>query len=360
MMAMPVEIASSPYGNLSDGRPVHQFVLTNSRGVRVTLLDYGATLASVAFSDRDGKIVDVTHGYDDLAGWLDNKSYFGANVGRFANRIAMGKFSLDGKTYQLATNNAPAGIPCHLHGGDSGFDKKLWKGHPLKKDAAAGVEFHYVSPDGEEGYPGTLSAKITYWLTEQNGLRIEFRATTDQATIVNLTNHVYWNLTGNPKTQITGHEVRIEADGVLQVDKGLIPTGTIQPVKDTPFDFTRSEQIGRRIEAEDALLTAGNGYDHCWVLRGQSGLRPAAHVHEPSTGRVLELFTDQPGLQLYTGNFLDGTTKGKSGVPYQFRTAFCLEPQNFPDSPNHADFPSAVLRPGEVYSHVMEYRLSAR
>ncbi len=357
---MPVEITPSPYGNLSDGRTVHQFVLTNSRGVRVTLLDYGATLASVAFPDRAGKVVDVTHGYDDLAGWLSNKSYFGANVGRFANRIAAGKFSLDGKTYTLATNNAPAGIPCHLHGGVSGFDKKLWQGHPVKKDAAAGVEFHYLSPDGEEGYPGKLSAKITYWLTEQNGLRIEFYATTDQATIVNLTNHVYWNLTGNPTAPITGHEIRIDADGVLQVNQGLIPTGATQSVKDTPFDFTRSEQIGRRIDADDTLLKAGNGYDHCWVLRGPSGLSSAAHVHEPSTGRTLELFTDQPGLQLYTGNFLDGAAKGKSGVPYQFRTAFCLEPQKFPDSPNHNGFPSAILRPGEIYSHVMEYRFSAQ
>ncbi|HEY4246264.1 MAG TPA: aldose epimerase family protein [Lacunisphaera sp.] len=357
---MPVEITTSPYGTLPDRRKVHQFVLTNSHGVRVALLDYGATLASVAFPDRDGKVVDVTHGYDDLAGWLGNKSYFGANVGRFANRIAGGKFSLDGKTYTLAANNAPAGIPCHLHGGDSGFDKKLWKGKPVKKDAAAGVEFHYISPDGEEGYPGALSVKITCWLTEQSVLRIEFHATTDQATIVNLTNHVYWNLTGDPEKQITGHEIRLEADEVLQVDKGLIPTGATQPVEGTPFDFTRSEQIGRRIEADNALLKAGNGYDHCWVLRGQSGLRIAAHVHEPSTGRTLELFTDQPGLQLYSGNFLDGTAKGKSGVPYQFRTAFCLEPQRFPDTPNHASFPSAVLRPGEVYSHVMEYRLSAR
>jgi aldose 1-epimerase len=357
---MPVEITTSPYGTLSDGRTVHQFILTNSHGVRVALLDYGATLASVAFPDRAGKVVDVTHGYDDLVGWLGNKSYFGANVGRFANRIAAGKFSLDGKTHTLATNDAPAGIPCHLHGGNSGFDKKLWQGRPLKNSGAAGVEFLYLSPDGEEGYPGNLSTKITCWLTEQNCLRIEFHATTDQATIVNLTNHAYWNLSGNPNERITGHEVRLEADGVLEVDKGLIPTGAILPVKDTPFDFTHNEQIGRRIEADNALLKVGNGYDHCWVLRERPGLRLAAHVHEPGTGRTLELFTDQPGLQLYTGNFLDGNARGKAGVAYQFRTAFCVEPQKFPDSPNHASFPSAVLRPGGAYSHVMEYRFSAR
>ena len=355
---MSVALTSSDYGALPDGRAVKQHILSNISGVRVTLLDYGAILASVELPDRNGKITGVTHGYDDLTGWLGNRSYFGANVGRYANRIAAGKFSLNGKSYQLATNNTPGGIPCHLHGGTAGFDKRLWSSRPTQKTEATGVEFSYLSPDGEEGYPGNLSVKITYWLTENNELTIEYRATTDQATIVNLTNHVYWNLTGDPGIQITGHKVQLEADALLPVNAGLIPTGARLAVKGTPFDFTQSQEIGSRIGADDALLKVGNGYDHCWILREQAGLRLAARVHEPKFGRKLELFTDQPGLQLYTGNFLDGTAKGKGGVIYPFRTAFCLEPQKFPDAPNQPQFPSATLKPGETYSHTLMYRFS--
>ena len=355
---MPAAITSSHYGSLPDGRAVQQYVLTNARGVRVALLDYGATLASVEIPDRHGKPGEVTHGHDDLTGWVDNKSYFGATVGRFANRIAGGKFTLDGKSHQLAANNTPGGIPCHLHGGVSGFDRKLWSARSVQNPGANGVEFSYVSPDGEEGYPGTLSVKITYWLTEKNELRLEFRATTDQPTIVNLTNHTYWNLSGDPHHPITGHSVQLESDAVLEINAGMIPTGSRLPVKGTTFDFTQPTPIGRQIGTADSQLKIGNGYDHCWILRG-SGLRLAARVHEPTTGRTLELFTDQPGLQLYTGNFLDGTANGRAGATYPFRTAFCLEPQRFPDAPNQPEFPSATLRPGEVYEHTLVYRFSA-
>lgn len=356
---MPASPFSSNYGTLPDGRAVKQYTLATDHGVRVVLLDYGATLASVEIPDRNGRVTDVTHGYDDLAGWLGNTSYFGANVGRFANRIASGKFTLDGKSHELATNNTPGGLPCHLHGGNSGFDKKLWSGRIVDKPGARGVEFSYLSPDGEENYPGNLAVGVTYWLTDRNELEINYRATTDQTTIVNLTNHAYWNLTGDPHQPITGHEVQLEADSVLAVNAGLIPTGALLPVAGTPFDFTQSHKIGDRIGENNALLKVGNGYDHCWVLREAKGLRLAARVYEPQSGRRLELFTDQPGLQLYTGNFLDGTSKGKGGAAYQFRTAFCLEPQKFPDSPNQPGFPSATLRPGEVYEHSLVYRFSA-
>lgn len=355
---MPVSLHTSPYGSLPDGRTVKVHHLSNANHISVTLLDYGATLAAVKIPDRAGRVADVTHGFDDLTGWLGNKFYFGANVGRFANRIGGGKFSLDGKTYQLATNNTPGGIPCHLHGGTAGFDKRLWDSRPVQDVNRAGVEFTYLSPDGEEGYPGNLSTTVTYWLSEKDELSIEFRATTDQATIINLTNHVYWNLTGDSSREITGHQVQLDADAILPVSAGLIPLGTKAPVKGTPFDFTQPHAIGERIHADDALLKIANGYDHCWVLRGEKNLRLAARVVEPQSGRKLELFTDQPGLQFYTGNFLNGTARGKGGANYPFRTAFCLEPQNFPDSPNHPEFPSAVLRPGERYSHTLSYRFS--
>lgn len=356
---MAVSSSSSPYGTLPDGRAVKQYTLANDRGVRATFLDYGATLATVEIPDRNGRVADVTHGYDALAGWLGNTSYFGATVGRYANRIAAGKFTLDGKRHTLATNNSPGGMPCHLHGGVSGFDRKLWSGRPVDKPGARGVEFSYLSLDGEENYPGNLSVVITCWLTDSGDLEIHYHATTDQTTIVNLTNHAYWNLTGDPRQPIAGHGLQLEADAVLAVDAGLIPTGKLLAVAGTPFDFTRPRRIGDRIGEDHPLLRLGGGYDHCWVLRQAQGLRLAARVHEPQSGRSLELLTDQPGVQLYTGNFLDGAVKGKGGVPYGFRTAFCLEPQKFPDAPNHPGFPPATLRPGETYEHTLIYRFPA-
>lgn len=355
---MSVQISTSEYGALPDGRSVKRFILTNARGVRVTLLEYGAMLAAVELPDRTGRIVDVTHGYDDLAGWLTNSSYFGATVGRFANRIAAGKFSLEGKTYTLATNNTPNGIPCHLHGGRVGFNQRFWSGNVTQQSGVEGVAFSYLSVDGEEGYPGNLAVTVFYGLTDENELTIEFRATTDRTTIINLTNHAYWNLSGDPLQPILGHKVQLEADTMLPVNAGLIPTGERLAVAGTPLDFIQPETVGRRINAANEQLKLANGYDHCWVLRSGSGLRRAARVSEPISGRVLELFTDQPGLQFYSGNFLDGTAKGKGGVAYPFRTAFCLEPQRFPDAPNQPSFPSPVLRPGEQYRHTMAYRFS--
>ncbi|WP_438481315.1 aldose epimerase family protein [Oleiharenicola lentus] len=350
----------SDYGVLPDARAVKQYVLTGRTGVRVTLLDYGATVASVELPDRAGKCAEVTHGYDDLAGWMADTNYFGATIGRFGNRIADGKFSLEGKTYPLAKNNMPAGQPCHLHGGKEGFNKKLWSGRAIEKPGASGVEFSYVSPDGEEGYPGALSVRTTYWLSDANELTIEYRATTDRTTIINLTNHTYWNLTGDPRKPITRHEVQLNADAMLPVTPGLIPTGARKPVAGTPFDFTKPTSVGARIDADDEQLNFGNGYDHCWVLRGEATLRSVVRVEDPKSGRVLELLSDQAGLQLYTGNFLDGKSKGRHGHAYEFRTAFCLEPQRFPDAPNQPQFPSAVLHAGEVYTHTMVYRFATR
>jgi len=353
-----ISATATDYGKMPDGRTVKHYTLTNAHGLRVTLLDYGATLASVETPDRHGVLADITLGYDDFAGWLGDPSHFGVSVGRFANRIADGKFTLDGKTYSLAKNNSPGGIPCHLHGGLVGFDKVLWTGRTQQRKDATGVEFTYISRDGEEGYPGTLTTKVTYWLSENDELAIEYHATTDRTTILNLTNHAYWNLSGDARQPITGHRLELDADAMLPVNAGLIPTGERRPVKGTPFDFTTQQEISARLGESDEQLKYGNGYDHCWIIRGESGLRRAARVHEPKSGRVLELYTDHPGVQFYSGNFLKGVSKGKGGVVYQFRTGFCLEPENFPDAPNQPSFPSAVLKPGEIYRRTILWRFS--
>lgn len=346
------------YGTMPDGRPVHSYELVNASGVRAVVLEYGATLQSVETPDRTGRIADITLGYDTLAGWLGNKSYFGATVGRYANRIAGGRFVLDGKEYSLATNNSPGGIPCHLHGGNVGFDKRLWSGRVVKRNGTWTVELKLRSPAGEEGYPGSLDAQVAYWLTEKDELHIEFTATSDAATPVNLTNHTYWNLSANPTTPILDHELTLKARRILPVNKGLIPLGSAIPVKGTPFDFTRPKKIGRDIAAKNEQLELGNGYDHCWAVDG-TGLRQAARVHDPVSGRTLTLSTDQPGIQFYTGNFLDGSVAGKKGSHYAFRTGFCLEPGKYPDSPNHPEFPTAILRPGKTYRHTIVLKFSA-
>ncbi len=346
------------YGALPDGRKAELYTLTNADGLKATLTNYGAILVSMEVPDRDGKLADVTHGYDTLKGWLSNTSYFGSTVGRYGNRIAKGQFTLDGKTYTLAKNNNGENA---LHGGIKGFDKVLWDAKPVKQAGAVGVEFNYISRDGEEGYPGNLKNTVTYWLTDKNELRIEFKATTDKPTIINLCHHSYWNLTGDPKNTILDHELMLAADRFLPVDKGLIPTGERRPVEGTPFDFTKLTKIGARINAEDEQLKLGNGYDHCWVLRSQAGnVALAATLYDPSSGRAMDLSTDQPGVQFYCGNFLDGSVAGKGGTKYAFRTALCLETQRFPDSPNKPDFPSAVLRPGETYRHTMVHRFYTR
>lgn len=351
MHASDLETAS--YGKLPDGREVKIFTMTNSKGMSAKVTEYGAILVGVIVPDAKGNKADVTLGYDDLAGWLGSKNYFGATVGRFGNRIADGKFTLDGKTYQLAKNNAPGGVPCHLHGGVKGFDKVLWSGKPVHKSGARGVQLTYVSKDGEEGYPGTLTTHVTYWLSDNNELTWEVDATTDKPTIVNLAHHSYWNLTGDPTKTILDHELQLNADSYLPTDKGLIPTGKIDPVNGTPMDFTKPTKVGAHVNDDFEALKFGGGYDHCWVLRKGTGLRTAAILKDPSSGRTMEVLTDQPGIQFYSGNFLDGSDVGKKGVKYQFRTGLCLETEGFPDAPNKPEFPSTVLRPGQTYRHTL-------
>ncbi len=357
--AAETRIPVSEFGKLPDGSPAMLYTLTNSNGLRATLTDFGAAVVSLEVPDRDGKLADVTLGFDNPADYDSDKNpYFGATVGRFGNRIAHGKFTLDGKDYQLATNNEPGGIPCHLHGGDRGFNRVLWTGEPDEANNA--VTFTYVSKDGEEGYPGTLTAKVTYTLTEDDELKWEAEATTDAPTIVNLVQHNYWNLSGDPTTSINDHLLTLDADHYLPTNAGLIPTGERAPVEGTPMDFTEPTSIGERVEADFEALKLGGGYDHCWVLTPGEGLRRAARLEDPETGRVMELFTDQPAIQFYGGNFLDGTLAGKDGVKHAHRTALCLETETFPDAPNHPDFPSAVLRPGETYRHVMVNKFTTR
>jgi aldose 1-epimerase len=301
--------------------------------------------------DRTGRLGDVTLGFDNLQSYLDGHPYFGATVGRYANRIAQGRFTLDGRTYVLATNDGPN----HLHGGVRGFDKVIWRAEVLAGTGAA-VRFTYTSPDGEEGYPGTLTAAVTYTLTEDNELRLDYLATTSQATVVNLTNHAYWNLAGTGN--ILDHVLQIAADRYTPVDDTLIPTGAIDPVRGTPMDFTRPLPIGSRIRQ---LTNEPQGYDHNYVLDSRGGdLALAARVEEPTTGRVLEIHTTEPGIQFYSGNFLDGTLTGKGGVVYQQYDGFCLETQHFPDSPNRPNFPSVILRPGQIYTQTTIHKFSTR
>lgn len=332
------------------------FTLRNAKGAEARITNYGGIVVSLTVPDRNGNMGDVVLGYDDLAGYINNNPYFGCLVGRYGNRIANGKFTLGGKEYSLLTNNGPNA----LHGGAKGFDKVVWKARPrAKKKGGPALELTYLSRDGEEGYPGNLSVKATYQLTDDNGLRLDYEATTDKDTILNLTQHSYFNLAG--KGTILDHEVMIAADKFTPVDSTLIPTGELRPVKGTPFDFTKPEKIGARIGDDNEQLKFGNGYDHNWVLNkpmGELGL--AARVFEATTGRVMEVLTTEPGLQFYTGNFLDGSITGKGGWVYKFRSAFCMEPQHYPDSPNKPDFPSVVLKPGQVYKNTIIYRFSTK
>lgn len=349
-------VKQAVFGTMPDGRDVKIFTLTNKSGLEARVTEYGAILVSMKTPDKSGKSADITLGYDTLAGWLTNTSYFGSTVGRFGNRIKDGKFTLDGKEYTLATNNDPGGIPCHLHGGVKGFDKVLWSGKPTDGN---GVEFSYVSKDGEEGYPGNLTVKVTYTLTDADELKWQATATTDAPTILNLVHHTYWNLSGDPAASINDHILTLKAPEFLPSNAGLIPTGEIAPVAGTPMDFTKPTVIGERVNADFEALKLGGGYDHAWVLEKGGGVRLAARVKDPKTGRVMEVLTDQPAVQFYGGNFLDGKVTGKGGVKYARRTGLCLETEGFPDSPNQPSFPSPVLRPGETYQHVMIHRFSA-
>lgn len=346
------------FGTLPDGREARLFTLTNAHGLRARVSDLGATLVAMETPDRHGRLADISLGFDRAATYLDPANpYLGATAGRFANRIRDGRFTLDGKTYQLATNNQPGGIPCHLHGGDLGFNRVLWNAET--DEAANAVTFTYLSPDGDEGYPGALATRVTYTLTDDNELKWEVSATTDAPTIVNIVHHTYWNLGGDPTATINDHVLTLEADHFLPTDAGLIPTGERMAVAGTPLDFTRPTVIGERIDADFEPLRLAGGYDHAWVLRPVAGVRPAARLFHPASGRVLEVLTDQPAIQFYAGNFLGKGPAGKGGVHHAHRGGLCLETENFPDAPNHPDFPSCVLRPADVYRHALVLKFSA-
>jgi aldose 1-epimerase len=352
-----MDIKKEPFGNMVDGTPVDLYTLANARGVEARISNYGGTVVSLMVPDRNGAFEDVVLGFDTLEEYVEKSPYFGCIAGRYANRIAKGRFTLDGVEYTLAQNDGEN----HLHGGIKGFDKVVWQAKQFKRDDAVGLELTYLSKDGEEGYPGNLSVKVIYNLTDDDELRIEYFATTDGATVVNLTNHSYFDLAGAMSGDILGHELMIHADRFTPIDETLIPTGELRSVQGTPMDFTQLVAIGARIEQDDEQLIFGNGYDHNWVLNKPAGsLALAARVHEPTTGRVLEVYTTEPGIQFYAGNFLDGSIRGKGGRVYERRYGFCLETQHFPDSPNQPGFPSTVLRPGEEYAHTTVYRFSAR
>ncbi len=344
-------VEKKPFGQTPDGKKVELYTLSNGK-LEATLISYGAIVVSLKTRDRNGKLADVVFGYDTLDGYIGGAAHFGAVVGRYGNRIAKGKFALDGHEYTLALNDGAN----HLHGGVKGFDRVVWNG----REIPGGVEFTYLSKDGEEGYPGNLTATVTYRLIP-DGLRIDYEATTDKDTVVNLTNHSYFNLKGAGDGDILDHAVTILADRFNPVDAGLIPTGELKPVAGTPFDFRTPHRIGERIGESDEQLRLGKGYDHNWILNGGGGkLALAARVTEPANGRTLEVYTTQPGLQFYTGNMLSGKDVGKGGKVYPWRGAFCMETQRFPDSPNHPAFPTTELKPGEVYKTTTEFRFSAK
>ena len=335
-------VVKEPFSTTGDGEAVDLYTLTNANGVEVRAITYGAIIISLRTPDKDGQFDDIVLGYDSLDGYLAVTPYFGAIVGRYGNRIGKGTFDLDGETYPLAVNNGPN----HLHGGVKGFDKVVWQAEASED----GVVFTYVSADGEEGYPGTLTARVTYTLTDRDELIVEYHATTDKATPINLTQHSYFNLAGAGKGDILGHELTLNASRFTPVDSTMIPTGELRNVSGTPFDFTQPMTIGARIGQDEQQLNWGGGYDHNYVLDGGAdALALAARVYEPTTGRVLEIHTTEPGVQFYTGNFLDGSITGKEGRVYEHRYGFCLETQHFPDSPNKPDFPTTILRPGDTY-----------
>jgi len=335
-----MNIQKQAFGKLPDGQEVDLYVMTNGKGMSTKIMTYGATLVSLGVPDRNGDIADITLGCDSLEEYMAASPYFGATVGRYANRIAKGKFTLDKVEYTLAINNGEN----HLHGGIKGFDKVLWQAEPFKDEKTVGVKFVYFSKDGEEGYPGNLACAVTYMLTDSNKLRITYEAETDKATPVNLTHHSYFNLAGQGEGDILSHELTIEADKYTPVDAELIPTGEIRDVAGTPMDFTTPHAIGERIDQVEG------GYDHNFVLRSGGGkMALAARVYEPGSGRVMEVHTTEPGIQFYSGNFLDGTITGKAGKVYEKHYGFCLEPQHFPDSPNQPNFPSTILQPGAKY-----------
>lgn len=352
-------IQKTPFGTTPTGQQVDLYTLTNANGLELGIITWGGTCTFLKVPDREGNLGDILLGHDSLAGYLthDTCPYFNALIGRYGNRIGKGKFSIDGTDYTLATNNDEN----HLHGGDVGFDQKVWSAKPITQDEAVAVELQYTSSDGEEGYPGNLSVTVTYSLTNDNEMRIDYQATTDKPTLCNLTNHNYYNFTCGARDHLQ-HELMINADKMTPVDAGLIPTGEMVPVAGTPFDFTRAKAIGKDILADDPQIKFGGGFDHNFVLnKSQPGeLTKAAEAFEPTTGRVMEIWTTEPGVQFYSGNFLDGTITGKGGKVYNLHDGFCLETQHYPDSPNKPDWPTTVLRPGETYRSTTVHKFSVR
>ncbi len=350
-------IEKSSFGRLADGTEIARYTLKNRSGMQVTISEYGAAVTSLLVPDRSGTFADVVAGYDSLSGYVNDKSYFGAIVGRYGNRIGKGRFTLDGKTYQLTINNGEN----HLHGGMHGFNKVVWSAETTQADSSQSVRLTYVSRDGEEGYPGNVTLHVTYTLDDNNELVVDYEGTTDQPTILNPTHHSYFNLTGSFANTILDHQLMIDADYYTPVDTGLIPTGELARVDRTPMDFRTPTRIGARIQEPFEQLVRGKGYDHNWVLRNYTGrVRSVAEVYEPTSGRLLTVLTDQPGLQFYSGNFLDGSARGKNGIAYAYRTGLCLEAQHYPDSPNKPQFPPVVLRPGEHYRQTTMYRFATK
>ena len=351
------KITRADFGKTPDGQSVELFTLTNAMGTEAKITNYGGILVSLSVPDRTRKFADVVLGFNDLESYLKGHPYFGSIIGRYGNRIAKGHFSLDGVEYKLAVNNGPN----HLHGGIKGFDKVVWTPAPTTTRNAASLSLTYLSTDGEEGYPGNLNVKVVYTLTNKNELRIDYSATTDKDTVINLTHHSYFNLAGEGNGDILNHQLTLKANRFLPTDATSIPTGELRSVGGNPFDFVTAHAIGERINQNDQQLQFGNGYDHNWVVNGKPGrLRVAAEVYEPTSGRLMQVWTTEPGIQFYTGNFLDGTLTGKSRKAYQRRSGFCLETQHYPDSPNEPKFPTTTLRKGAIYSSTTIYRFSVR
>ena len=353
LVAAAQSVTKQSFGKTAEGENVDIYTLQNANGVEAKITNYGGIVVSMKVPDRNGKIDDVMLGFNDLDSYLKGHPYFGAIIGRYGNRIAKGRFTLNGVEYKLAVNNGEN----HLHGGIKGFDKVVWTGKETRSKAGPGVVLTYLSKDGEEGYPGNLRVRVTYTLTNNNSLKMDYWATTDKDTVINLTNHAYFNLAGEGNGDILNHRVIINATRFVPTDAGSIPTGELRRVTGTPFDFLNLTAIGARINNDEEQLKLGNGYDHTWIINGRAGtMRLAAQAFEPTSGRWLEVFTTEPGMQFYTGNFLDGTLTGKSGKLYPRRSGFCFETQHYPDSPNQPAFPTTTLKKGAIYKSTTIYR----
>ncbi|MFC2084745.1 aldose epimerase family protein [Bacteroidota bacterium] len=352
-----MKIKKSSFGKLDDGSEIYLYTMTNKDNSEVQITNYGAAVVAVKVPDKKGIIEDVVLGFEKLEDYVKIRGFYGAIVGRYGNRIGKGKFTLEGKEYFLSVNDGEN----HLHGGIKGFDRVTWRVESFSADKNAKLRLSYLSADGEEGYPGNLKVEVVYTFTSNNELKIEYKIKTDKATVINITNHAYFNLSGNLKENILNHELMLNADYFIPVDNGLIPAGEIKSVKNTPMDFTKSHSIGDRINEENEQLKYGLGYDHNWIVKDEGkDLKLAGTLYEPKSGRFMEIYTTEPGIQFYSGNFMDGSHSGHNGIVYNYRYAMCLETQHYPDSPNHNNFPSTVLKPGEIYESTTIYKFSSK